>query len=105
MLARRDQRSRPVNRSPGEEATTWRKHMTSRKIRTAVSRRSLLRAGAGLAGILATNRAPSYAQAAQKKLVFANILGPPDVGAIGMELFAKEATARSKGELDVSFHG
>jgi hypothetical protein len=34
-----------------------------------------------------------------KKLDFANILGAPDVGGIGMELFAKLATERSNGEL------
>jgi TRAP-type transport system periplasmic protein len=79
--------------------------MTTRKITRAVTRRGLLQAGAGIASILATGRAPAFAQATPKKLAFANILGPPDVGAIGMELFAKEATARSKGELEVTFHG
>jgi TRAP-type transport system periplasmic protein len=79
--------------------------MTTRTIQTAVSRRGLLQAGAGMAGILAAGRAPLYAQTPAKKLDFANIIPPPDVGAIGMELFAKEVTARSKGELDVRFHG
>src|SRR5689334_25316995 len=58
-----------------------------------------------MASILLTGRAPLYAQTQPKKLDFANILGSPDVGGIGMELFAKEATARSNGELDVRFHG
>jgi len=49
--------------------------MTTRKIRTAVTRRGLLRAGAGMAGILAAGSAPVYAQTQPKKLDFANILG------------------------------
>jgi TRAP-type transport system periplasmic protein len=70
------------------------------------SRRRIVAAGsAGMASILLTGRAPLYAQTQPKKLDFANILGSPDVGGIGMELFAKEATARSNGELDVRFHG
>jgi len=73
--------------------------------KTFVSRRSLLQAGAGFAGILATGRAPAFAQAQPKKLDFANILGAPDVGGIAMELFAKEITARGKGEVEVRFHG
>jgi TRAP-type transport system periplasmic protein len=71
-----------------------------------VSRRRLMAVGsAGMAAILLSGRAPAYAQTQPKKLDFANILGAPDVGGIGMELFAKEATARSSGELDVHFHG
>ena len=79
--------------------------MTTRNIKTAVTRRSLMQAGAGFAGILATGRAPAFAQAQPKKLDFANILGAPDVGGIAMELFAKEITARGKGEVEVRFHG
>ena len=79
--------------------------MTTRNIKTAVTRRSLMQAGAGIAGILATGRAPAFAQAQPKKLDFANILGAPDVGGIAMELFAKEITARGKGEVEVRFHG
>jgi len=79
---------------------------TSPRLPTKLSRRNIVAAGsAGMAAILWTGRAPVYAQAQAKKLDFANILGPPDVGAIGMELFAKEVTARSKGEIDVHFHG
>ena len=79
--------------------------MTTRNTKTAVTRRSLMQAGAGIAGILATGRAPAFAQAQPKKLDFANILGAPDVGGIAMELFAKEITARGRGEVEVRFHG
>ena len=70
------------------------------------SRRQLLAAGSsGMAAILASGRAPVFAQAAPKKLDFANILGAPDVGGIAMEHFAKVVTERAKGELEVKFHG
>lgn len=79
---------------------------THPRLITALSRRRIVAAGsAGMAAILLSGRAPVYAQTQPKKLDFANIIPPPDVGAIGMELFAKEVTARSKGELDVRFHG
>ena len=68
-------------------------------------RRTVLKAAAGLAGILATGKAPVFAQAAPKKLVIAHIVPPPESGAIALEWFAKAVTERSKGELDVEFHG
>ena len=79
---------------------------TSRQQTTHLSRRNLVAAASGgMAAILLTGRAPVYAQTQPKKLDFANILGAPDGGGVGMELFAKLATERSKGELDVRFHG
>ena len=45
--------------------------------RLIVNRRTLLRVGGGLAGILATGRAPVFAQAQPKKLVFAHINAVP----------------------------
>jgi tripartite ATP-independent transporter DctP family solute receptor len=68
-------------------------------------RRTVLKAAAGLAGILATGKAPVFAQTAPKKLVIAHIVPPPESGAIALEWFAKAVTERSKGELDVEFHG
>ncbi len=68
-------------------------------------RRTVLKAAAGLAGILATGKAPAFAQTAPKKLVIAHIVPPPESGAIALEWFAKAVTERSKGELDVEFHG
>ena len=79
---------------------------TTPRLITTLSRRRIVAAGsAGMAAILLTGRAPVYAQTQPKKLDFAHILGPPDVGGVGMDLFAKEVTERSKGELAIKFHG
>ena len=69
------------------------------------ARRTLLKGAAGLAGILATGQAPAFAQAQPKKLVIAHIVPPPESGAVALEWFAREMTARSKGEVVVEFHG
>jgi TRAP-type transport system periplasmic protein len=69
------------------------------------SRRTLLTAGAGMAGILATGRAPAFAQTQPKKLVFAHINASPESAAINFEWMAKEVNARSKGALDMQFFG
>ncbi|MFI5400539.1 MAG: TRAP transporter substrate-binding protein [SAR324 cluster bacterium] len=75
-------------------------------LQAAVSRRGFLAgAGAGVAGILASGQAPAFAQAAPKKLVFAHINAAPESAAVAFDWFAKEATARSKGALDVQFFG
>src|ERR1700747_2536916 len=64
----------------------------------AASRRRFI-AGAGLAGIIATGRAPAFAQgAAPKKLVYAHIVPPPESAAIAFDWMAKEVGPRSKGE-------
>ena len=68
-------------------------------------RRSVLKSAAGLAGILATGKAPAFAQAAPRKLIIAHIVPPPESGAVALEWFAKAVTERSKGELNVEFHG
>jgi len=70
-----------------------------------LSRRTILRASGGMAAILATGRAPAFAQAAPKKLVFAHINAIPESAAIAFDWMAKEATVRSKGALDVQFFG
>jgi tripartite ATP-independent transporter DctP family solute receptor len=75
------------------------------KSKASFNRRTLLRAGAGMAGILAAGRAPAFAQTAPKKLVFAHINAIPESAAIAFDWMAKEATARSKGALDVQFFG
>jgi tripartite ATP-independent transporter DctP family solute receptor len=62
-------------------------------------------AGAGLAAIFASGQAPAFAQAQPKKLVFAHINAAPESAAVAFEWFAKEATARSKGALNVEFFG
>jgi tripartite ATP-independent transporter DctP family solute receptor len=70
------------------------------------SRRTFLAtASAGLAGILATGRAPLFAQSAPKKLVFAHLNAEPESAAVAFAWMAKEATKRSNGTLDVQFYG
>jgi tripartite ATP-independent transporter DctP family solute receptor len=68
-------------------------------------RQFLAGASAGLAGILATGRAPVFAQAAPKKLVFAHLNAEPESAAVAFARMAKEATKRSNGALDVQFYG
>jgi tripartite ATP-independent transporter DctP family solute receptor len=69
------------------------------------SRRTLLRASGGLATILATGKAPAFAQAKPVKLDIASVTAPPDSGAVALDWLAKALNERSKGELDVTFHG
>ncbi len=69
------------------------------------SRRTLLQAAGGLAGILASGRAPVFAQAVPKKMQIAAVNPVPESGAIALDWFAKALTDRTKGELDVSYHG
>src|ERR1700674_970031 len=55
------------------------------------SRRNFLAAAsAGLAGILATGRAPVLAQAAPRKLVFAHLTAEPESGAVAFSWMTKE---------------
>ena len=51
--------------------------------RVSLNRRTLLGAGAGMAGILATGRAPAFAQGSPKKLVFAHINAVPESRSTG----------------------
>jgi tripartite ATP-independent transporter DctP family solute receptor len=64
-----------------------------------------LRSASGLAGILATGKAPAFAQAQPKKMQIASVNPVPESGAIGMTWFAKALTERTKGAIDVTFHG
>jgi TRAP-type transport system periplasmic protein len=48
---------------------------------------------------------PSQAQAGARKLDLAHIIQPPESGAIGFKYLAEEVTKRSKGSLNVVFHG
>src|SRR5260370_8588818 len=72
--------------------------------RNAASRRRVLQA-AGAAGIIAFAKAPAFAQATPKKLVFAHVTPPPESSAVAFIEMAKEVTERSKGELVMEFHG
>ncbi|HYS48358.1 MAG TPA: TRAP transporter substrate-binding protein [Xanthobacteraceae bacterium] len=58
-----------------------------------------------MAGIIASGRAPAFAQTAAKKLVFAHIVAPPESAAVAFAWMAEEVTKRSKGALEVQFHG
>jgi TRAP-type transport system periplasmic protein len=84
----------------------WRTPMSAAPTsRVSFNRRTLLRAGAGIAGILATGRAPALAQAQPKKLVFAHINAIPESAAVAFDWMAKELTARSNGALEMQFFG
>ena len=73
--------------------------------KSTFSRRTLLRGSAGLAGVLATGRAPAFAQTQPKKLVFAHINANPESAAVAFDAMAKAVTERSKGALDMQFFG
>jgi tripartite ATP-independent transporter DctP family solute receptor len=69
-------------------------------------RRSFIKAAGltGLAGILATGRAPAFAQGAGKKLVFAHINAEPESAAVAFKWMAEECGKRSNGSLTIEFH-
>ena len=69
------------------------------------TRRGVIRAAGGLAGILATGRAPAFAQAQPQKMIVAHVNPVPETGAVAMDWFAKAITERSKGELPTEFQG
>ena len=68
------------------------------------TRRRVLQA-AGAAGILGFAKAPAFAQASPKKLIFAHVTPEPESSAVAFAAMAKEVTERSKGELAMEFHG
>ena len=67
----------------------------------SVGRRRLVKAG--MAGIIASGLAPTFARAEAKKLVMAHIVPPPESGAVGFAWQAEEVRKRSNGELDMQF--
>src|SRR5262249_39759676 len=71
----------------------------------ALTRRRFIHAGAGLAGIFAAGRAPAFAQTAAKKLAFTHVVPPPESSAIAFAWMAEEVTKRSKGAIEMQFHG
>jgi tripartite ATP-independent transporter DctP family solute receptor len=70
----------------------------------STTRRRVLQA-AGAAGILGLAKAPAFAQASPKKLIFAHVTPEPESSAVAFAAMAKEVTERSKGELAMEFHG
>src|ERR1044072_4630575 len=73
--------------------------------KTPFTLRPILRGSAGLAGILATGRAPAFAQTQPKKLVFAHINAIPESAAVAFDWMAKEVIAQYKGALEMEFFG
>ena len=82
-------------RNPGDRALI---------IPASITRRRILQL-ASAAGTLALIRAPAFAQAAPKKLIFAHVTAKPKSSAVAFAAMAKEVTERSKGELAMEFHG
>jgi tripartite ATP-independent transporter DctP family solute receptor len=78
--------------------------MTGANARHAATRRRALQM-AGAAGLVAVAKAPAFAQAAPKKLIFAHVTPPPESSAVAFVEMAKAVTERSKGELVMEFHG
>jgi tripartite ATP-independent transporter DctP family solute receptor len=76
-----------------------------RPTRLIGTRRSIIRAAGGLAGILATGRAPAFAQTAPKKMIIAHVNAVPETGAVAMDWFAREVSKRSNGEIAAEFQG
>src|SRR6266851_2757529 len=70
----------------------------------SATRRRVLQA-AGAAGMLSLAKAPAFAQATPKKLIFAHVTPPPESSAVAFVAMAKEVTERSNGELVMEFHG
>src|SRR5260370_18660129 len=69
------------------------------------TRRGVLAGVAGLAGILASGRAPVFAQTTAKKLVFAHINPSPESAAVAFTWMAEEVNNRSNGALDMQSSG
>src|SRR5437588_6729027 len=78
--------------------------MTRASEHAATTRRRVLQV-AGAAGVIAFGKAPAFAQATPKKLIFAHVTPPPESSAVAFEAMAKEVTERSNGELVMEFHG
>lgn len=70
---------------------------------SGLQRRSLVKGG--MAGILASGLAPTFARAEAKKLVFAHINAVPESAAVAFDWMAGEVKKRSNGELDMQFFG
>jgi tripartite ATP-independent transporter DctP family solute receptor len=70
---------------------------------SGIRRRSLVKGG--MAGIIATGLAPSFARAEAKKLVMAHLNAVPESAAIAFDWQAQEVRKRSNGELDMQFFG
>src|SRR5258708_19122987 len=70
---------------------------------SSIRRRSLVKGG--MAGILASGLAPSFARAEAKRLVMAHLNAIPESAAVAFDWQAQEVRKRSNGELDMQFFG
>src|SRR5260370_39383264 len=70
----------------------------------SATRRRILQ-GAGAAGMLSLAKAPAFAQARPKQLIFGHVTPPPESSAVAFVAMAKEVAERSNGELVMEFHG
>ena len=75
------------------------------KISTATATRRRVLQAAGVAALAALAKAPAYAQTAPKKLIFAHITAEPESSAVAFAEMARNVTERSKGEIEIEFHG
>ena len=78
--------------------------MLGRTQLTIITTRRRVLQTAAATSTLAVGKAPVFAQATPKKLVFAHIVAPPESAAIAFVDFAKNVTEASKGELQVETH-
>src|SRR5476649_2138650 len=76
--------------------------ISSRNV-ASVRRRGLVKGG--MAAILASGLAPSFARAEAKKLVMAHLNAVPESAAVAFDWQAGEVRKRSGGELDMQFFG
>jgi TRAP-type transport system periplasmic protein len=82
-----------------------RKRLSTMRAATAGRRQFLRVAGIGLTAILASGRAPAFAQAKATKLAFAHNAAAPEAGAVVFDWFSKEVNSRSKGDIEIQFFG
>jgi tripartite ATP-independent transporter DctP family solute receptor len=77
---------------------------TASRASGGIARRRFLAGTAGLAGIIASGRAPAFAQAAPKKLVFAHINPLPESAAASFAWMSEEFNKRAGGALTIEFY-
>src|SRR5581483_10613900 len=80
------------------------KRKGARGAASGIGRRGFLAGATGLAGIIASGRAPAFAQAAPKKLVFAHINPLPESAAASFAWMSEEFNKRSGDGLRIDFY-
>jgi tripartite ATP-independent transporter DctP family solute receptor len=71
----------------------------------ASRRRFLQTATGGVATILASRKAPGYAQSTPKKLIMAHNVAPPESSAVAFAEMAETVNKNSGGGIEIEFHG